>query len=227
VRTHYAPALARANTALQRYAQERPNETTLRGLRQAARTLDAAGREVRAIAAPPDAAGVRRALIRLYDLEAALARDVATTAAFSPQAERVLAPLKPATAQFNRHAKTDRTSETQAVALATYAAKLRMTAYRVATLEPPRVLARWQYELRNRLRSTAATCARLAQALRAGDAASTRVLTRRLRTQLHQRLGIATAQQAALRAFNARLAAVVRASRAVDEERAAVEQAFG
>jgi hypothetical protein len=131
VRTHYAPALARANTALQRYAQERPNETTLRGLRQAARTLDAAGREVRAIAAPPDAAGVRRALIRLYDLEAALARDIATTAAFSPQAERALAPLKPATAEFNRHAKTDRTSETQAVALATYAAKLRMTAHRL------------------------------------------------------------------------------------------------
>jgi len=227
VRTLYAPALARANTALQSYAHGPVDEKTLRGLRAAARTLDEAERKLRAIPAPPDALRVRRAVIHLYDLERALASEVAATAAFSPKAARALAPLRPATAAFNRHVQRDRTSDSQAKALAEYAAKLRATANRLAALEPPPVLVPWRTEQRNRLRATATTCARLAQALRAHDAVAARAYTRRLRAQLSQAHGITTAQQAAIRAFNSRLTAVVAASRAVDKARSAVEQKLG
>jgi hypothetical protein len=227
VRTHYAPAFAHANTALQRYAHGPVDERTLRDLRAAARTLDAAERRVRGIAAPPDALPVRRAVVHLYELEAALAHEVVNTAAFSPLAAKAIAPLKPATLEFNQHVRTDRSGSAQASALATYAAKLLLTAKRLQALAPPPVLVPWRNEQRSRLRSTAATCARLAEALRAHDAVATRALTRRLRAQLSQRLGVTTAQQAAVRAFNARLNEVVAASRAVDKQRSAVEQKLG
>jgi hypothetical protein len=227
VRVRYGPAFAKANTAYQAYAKGAAGAKTLAGLQAAARSLVAAEAAVRKLQAPPDAGPLRRAIVHLYDLQSALAVEVERTAAYSPKAARALAPLRTASAEFNRRVKANHSGVAQASALDAYAGRLRSVAARLDAVAPPPVLVPWRDGQTGRLRSTAATAARLAQALRARDAVATRALTRRLRAELGRGVGVTTSQQAAVRSFNARLAAIVDASRAVDVKRSALERKLG
>lgn len=171
--------------------------TTLSGLRA----------RLAALVAPPEARRLRSAILRLVDIQVALAREVAGMVRYLPTQGTVNRRLTAATKRLLAKLRSTSTARGQRDALAEYRDVLEEAAGTLRRTESPRVLAPVRAGELARLRRLRGLVARLDQALEAGKPAEVDLLFRRF-IQASTDTGTTRARRDAVLAYNARIAAL-------------------
>ena len=206
VHRRFEPAFARANRTLQRYSRNgsaTPRE--IRRLREAVSAMRAARSLLAGLEPPPDAARLHRDLLRLYDLDAALALELSQMAHYLPRVERALAPVRRASEQLRRELAAASTPGAQRAALAHYRDALEAVLLRLEFLAAPPVLHPWHEGQVARVRSARVTAGLLADGIRQEDRRTIDAALERFRALSSPNRSVGRAQADAIRAFNRRL----------------------
>ena len=207
------PAFRRADEAMRAFATSRAAAIDVGRLRAGAAATESAGAALRRITPPREAAGIHRDLLRLFEREAALTREVGSMSAFLTTAKRLLGNTRP----LRRGAVT-------ADDLAQYSRRLRRTAAALDAAAPPAVLVPWRNDEVEWLRSLDREAARLARALRVNDAHAARVIAVRFRLIAADAPGVTGAHRQALIRYNARAKAVQDLRAQIANELAALDK---
>lgn|SRR5262245_12052925 len=198
VEYRFTPAFRRADDALRSFGTTRAPAVELRRLRAAATVIDSAGAKLRRITPPREATRVHRSLLRLYDREAALAREVAGMSAFLAHARELLKQTRPASGNGRLTADD----------LTRYSTRLRRTAAALAVVSAPPVLSSWRDDEVEWLHALSLEAKRLGTALRVNDAHAAGILAVRFRRIAAASPGVTAAQRRAVIGFNSRAKSV-------------------
>jgi hypothetical protein len=212
-------AFRRASAALTAWASGKTTPQDERRLAAAIATIEAGRASVAALPWPPQAAGVRRDILELYERQATLAREVRELTRYSAATRRTL--------ERTRSALRARTSHRlNAVTLAGYARTLGRAARDLSARPAPAVLAPWADAQVTWFRNLAAEARRLASAVSAGDAEAARITTIRYRMIADARPAVTPAQRRAVVAYNARVDAIERLRARIAAETAALDKSL-
>ena len=170
VQRQMVSAISRVNIAYRKFS-------TKGGLAQEQGQLAAAEQTIRALRArlarlrpPPLAVPIHRDLIRLFDADAGVARELAGMAAFLPAFDKARAPLAAVDRRMRLGLAKSRRPAAQATVLEEYAAGCAAALVRLARLRPPAVLEPTHRSEVALLTSSRSVSLQLARALRRHDA---------------------------------------------------------
>jgi hypothetical protein len=192
-------------------------DAQLRDLAAAPKTIRRLRARIAAVSAPKDATRLRARLLRLLDLDARFATEVA---AFARYVRDVSAPeqqVAASTAQLRRALQRTKESAAEQRALARYAARLDGIVRRMRRLAPPRSLAPWHAEQVDRMTALRAAARDLARGLSTRNVALTQQGLQELATAAGSS-PVTEAERDAILAYNARLRQIRKASAAVATE---------
>jgi len=193
---------------------------------EAARTFVRLRARIAAVEPPPVARPVHRHLLRLLDAEVALAHEVAGLDAYLRAERAPLAGLRRAELRLRTGLASARTAAAQRRVFAAFATAAAASEARLRHVSAPAPLAGWHRSELGRVDRLRREAADLAAALGRRDAATLRSRLAALRVDVAGREAVA-AERAAIRAYDARAAAVSRLAGAVDAERARLERRLG
>jgi hypothetical protein len=185
VQTRWARAFETANRAYADFAAGRlKGDAAARQMAKVRDDVKALRDALAALTPPGEARALHAKMLRVFDLDLALASETAQLAAYLPAETATLARLPTANRRLSRRlAKASRDPAAQARALGAFKLTLDHTVRDLRTLEPPPVLRVGHGDRIRALARTAELSGRLRTALRAGDAVrAARLLDRLERT---------------------------------------------
>jgi hypothetical protein len=191
-------------------------------LRQAARTLAVLRTRVERVEAPPEAATLRVRLLEFLRQQEAIANELLAVTLFVPKLGSAEKPLVAAGRRLRRGIEGASVEE-QAVVVRRYAADLRAIARDLDELDPPALLAPSHDAYVKQLRAYAASSDALERGITAADQAAVDAAVRRMQAAAAAPPGTFRAQQAAIKAYNARVRRVSTLGAAVERERQRLE----
>lgn len=192
-------------------------------LRSAAGTLTSLRVRIQRLDAPEDAETLRLRLIAFFRQQESIARELVEVAVYLPKLGEAERPLPAVNRRLRTGLRQTSSLETQANVVRRYARELNRVAAALDALEPPPLLAASHAAYVKQLRSYAAASQALQRAIRQNDQAAVDAAIERLRRASVAPPGTAKAQQAAIIAFNERVAKVRRLGLAVERERRRLE----
>lgn len=233
-----AGALQQVSTANQAFAraQKNPRVVPERDLATSERTLRTLKQRIVLVKPPPEAEQLRTLLVRLVDEEIELAHEVRQLALFMPRYQTALSPLGPASSRLKTKlsatargkAATKALDAAKADELVTYALTLDEVVAVLRTLDPPPV---WQPTYAQQLSSLThmrRSALALAAAIRANDSAVIPQLLQQFDAAAVSSQSIAAqkGEIAAVKAYNARVNALIRLAQRVQGERNRLEKRY-
>lgn len=190
---------------------------------KAARTFVRLRARIAALDPPPDAEPVHRDLVRLLDAEIALAREVAGLDAYLRAEREPLARLRRAEQRLRGGLAAAKTASAQRRVFTAFAAEAKGVDARLRQVPAPAALARWHRAEVARVGRLGSEASDLADALRRRDPATLRTRLDALRADVAGRDAVA-AERAAIRAYDARAAAVSRLAGRLQAARTRLER---
>lgn len=187
-------------------------------LERAERALRSLRSRLAALPAPRSAGALRAEVLELADLHVAFAAEVAALAGYVSFQAAEGSALVAATDRLERGLEDAATGAAQRERFTEYAARIRTLAGRLAAADAPDVLEPGRSRQVERLRELARISSELGTALEAGDAERANALFEEF-GDASATAGTTKADQAAVRAYNARIAAIVEQRAAVEAER--------
>lgn len=165
-----APAIKRATSIYRRVATGDVEITrAAERIEQAERAIGEVLGELEDIDPPAEAAQLHARLLRVFRLNAAMARETTLFARFLPRADQAVKPLNEANSRMSAGLESGE-GPTQARALDRFATTLKTVLGRLRKLEPPQVMARIHRQRINQLSAVRSLALRLRDALRRQDA---------------------------------------------------------
>ena len=226
VQRRSVPAFRRANDVYRRFAtgKLRP-ERAGRRLAGAERSIRATRGRLARLDPPSEATVLHRRLLRVYDLNAGLARETTQLGRYLPAATAALRPIQRINRRLGADLKGSGDPGEQSRALGRFAASLKRPLVRLRRLHPPPVVAATDRARIRRLRSTRRLALRLRDAIAERNARRVAKLLLRFRRVTGAR-GDAPFSGPSLRAYNERYLAISRAAGAVQRERSRLERSL-
>ena len=221
------PAFKRSNEVYRLFATNKLKPSTAaRRLGNAERAIRRTRRQLAALDPPSETAELHRRLLRVYDLNASLARETTQLGRYLPTATAALRPVRRVNHRLGAELRGSRDPGEQGRALRRFADALRTPIARLRRLRPPPVLAATDGARLRRLEATRSLAYRLQKAIANRD--SRRVARLLLRFRRVTGAGGDDSPFGArdLRAYNQRYLAISRAAGAVQKERARVERSL-
>jgi len=219
-----APQFDNANRSYLAFSKGKlPTAAARRDLAHAEQSMRAMRDRIAALHAPNDAQRLKRGLVGLFDLDAALAHEATLLASFVPKAQDAAKPLPGLARRLSRGLKRSKTAKGQEAALSAYASGIGRVVGRLQPLHPPPLLLERHHAQIEHLESVESLGKRLVRALRAQDSKLVARLLLRFR-----RLAAAGPPSAvsseALKGYGARYLAVQHAAQGVERERRRLER---
>ena len=221
------PAFKRANDVYRKFATGKlPARKAARRIANAERPIRRTRARLARLDPPAETAELHRRLLRVYDLNASLARETTQLARYLPVASAALRPIRRINRRLGAELKGSGDPTAQAEALGRFAARLKAPLVRLRRLRPPPVLRTTDRARLRRLSDTRSLAYRLRSAIVRRD--SKRVARLLLRFRRVTGAGGDDSPFGArdLRAYNQRYLAISRAAGAVQKERARVERSL-
>lgn len=221
------PAFRRANDVYRRFAtgKLRPAEAARR-IANAERPIRRTRARLARLDPPAETAELHRRLLRVYELNASLARETTQLARYLPAASAALRPIRRINRRLGDELEGAGAPGAQADALGRFAAGLRGPLVRLRRLDPPPVLERTDRARLRRLAATRSLASRLRTAIVERDSKRVARLLLRFRRVTGAGGPDAPFNARDLRAYNERYLAISRAAGAVQRERARVERSL-
>ena len=221
------PAFRRSNEVYRLFATNklRPS-TAARRLGNAERAIRRTRRRLAALEPPSETAELHRRLLRVYDLNASLARETTQLGRYLPAATAALRPVRRVNRRLGADLGGSRDPGEQGRALGRFADSLRRPIARLRRLRPPPVLADTDRARLKRLTATRSLAYRLQQAIEERDSRLVARLLLRFRRVTGRSGDDAPFSGRALKAYNDRYLAISRAAGAVQRERARIERSL-
>lgn len=227
VQQRSAGALARANEAYRRFSEgELAAPVAERELIAAEDALRRTREELTRLRPPAEATALHSGLLRVYDLNAALAGETTRLGRYLPAVRRDLRPVRRTTARLRARLRAAREPEEQAVALDRYAASIGGRDRALRRLDPPPVVFTTHQAQLRRLERSATLARRLAQATRERDSARVARTLLRFRRVTRETGGQALTRRA-VREYRERYADLADAAVVVRREQQRLEQQLG
>src|SRR4051794_30739631 len=205
-------------------AHKLDDPTAVRGLGEAEVAIRATESRLARIPAPPSARALREKLLRLYRLDADLARETVLLAHYLPQRERTLAGVAAANRKLASGLKRAKQPPAQAAVLTDYRRRLQDALTAMRALQPPPVASALHHAQVKRLAASRKLAGRLRAAVRARDAKRTAQLVVAFRAVGDVQAGEQALQQHDLDAYAARRSALTLALADVKRERTRLER---
>jgi hypothetical protein len=215
--TGHLPALDTVDAAFRSFSRGGHDALTLRRLEHASAAITATRASLGRLRPPAAARGVQRDLLRLYASEASLAAEVHDLAVYLPAVTKTLARMDAANTALGKAARPGVGAAREATALDAYARQVRAVRTKLAALTPPAILRPWHDEEAAWLEALARDAQRLSAALR-GAAATAADAAAAFRAETARRPGVSTAQQRAVKAYDARIDAIDQLSVRIQRE---------
>lgn len=227
VQRRSAPAFRRANEVYRRFASGdlKPNRAPAE-LAQAERSIGVARQRLGKLDPPSETAELHRRLLRVYDLNASLARDTTRLGRYLPAAAAALRPLRTINRRLRAGLGASQDTANQGRALGRYADALGKVVARLKRLRPPPVLEAADRARLRRLAATRLLASRLRDALERRDSKTVALLLLRFRRVTGSGAGQRAFTAGSLRAYNRRYLAIARAAGAVQAERRRIERSL-
>lgn len=207
----------KAETAVGSLGTGKLTDKELRGLAAAPPTIRALRSRVATVTPPADARRLHRLLLRLLDLDAGFADDVARFGRYVHDVTPIEARLGAETVRLRDAVRQSHARATEDEALTRYVQALAPLERRLAALRPPTALSPWHREQVVRTRRLVAGARELRLGLRRNDRAeATRGLSTLQAATTQQ--SVTAADRRAIVAYNARLAQIRRLAAAVATE---------
>ena len=221
------PAFKRSNDVYRRFATNKLAPS------RAAAQLAGAERSIRITRArlarldpPAEAQELHRRLVRVYDLNARLARETTQLGRYLPAATVALRPIRRINRRLAADLKGAQDPARQSRALGRFADSLRRPIVRLRRLRPPPVLRATDRARVRRLAATRSLAYRLQKAIEGRDSKRVARLLLRFRRVTGAGGAEAPFSGPALKAYNERYLAISRAAGAVQQERVRVERSL-
>ncbi|MEA2282119.1 MAG: hypothetical protein QOK21_2726 [Solirubrobacteraceae bacterium] len=220
-----ASAFRAANRSYTAFIRGRLSGTgAVRRLRAAESSIRLTEARLARLPAPAAARGLRAKLLRVYRMNAELARETALLAGYGPARNRALLPLASANRRLSRALRSAAQPTGQAAAFAAYSRRLDGAITAVRRLKPPPVAAAANREELTRLIASRRLSAELRAAILARDASRTARLVVAFRQLGKVRAGERAVQAHELAAYTARRRAVARAVGQLQRERGRLDR---
>ena len=238
VEKNMAGALQQVSTANQTFARAQKSSRVVpeHDLATSERTLRTLSQRIASVKPPPEAEHLRALLLQLVDQEIELAHEVRQLASFVPRYQTALTPLGPASSRLKTElsatakgkAATKRLDVAKADELDAYAVTLASVTAAVRTLDPPPV---WEPTYAQQLSSLTAmrgSALALAAAIRTNKVAAIAPLLHQFDAAAVSNQSVAAQKHeiAAVKAYDARVNALIRLARRVERERQRLEQRY-
>lgn len=221
-----APAFRRANKIYARFSTgDLPRTRAPEELARAEGSIRSARARLAKLDPPKETAELHRRLLRVYDLNARLARETTQLARYLPAAAAALQPLSRVNRRLRERLGSSAGPEAQGQALGQYAETLKGVAARLKRLRPPPVLAASDRARIERLTLTRKLAAGLQSAIEGRDPRRVAQLLLRFR-RVNAEQPTRTFATQSLRAYNRRYREVFRAAGAVQQERRRIERSL-
>jgi hypothetical protein len=192
-------------------------------------TIRRVGTRLRALHPPPDAQKLHRLLLRLVTQEAEVAHEVVLLAQFSPRFTAALGPLGPASKQLQASFKTAKKAKEQASALDAYASSVGGVLTGLRSVKAPPAFVPTLESQRSTLERVRATALALAAGLKKNQQAALPTLIQQFTNAGRAGQGLAAqeARIAAIKAYNARIAALSVLAGQISKERSRIDTRLG
>lgn len=221
------PAFKRSNEVYRLFATNklRPSAAARR-LGNAERAIRRTRRRLAALDPPGETKELHRRLLRVYDLNASLARETTQLGRYLSTATDALRPIRRINRTLGAELEGSSDPNAQADALGRFAAGLERPIARLRRLDPPPVLETTDRARLKRLAATRSLASRLRSAIVERDSKRVARLLLRFRRVTGAGRSEAPFNAHDLRAYNERYLAISRAAGAVQRERARIERSL-
>ena len=227
--TPLAADIATLNDAYRHLLTKHMRKGDLRSVTLAQQQLSTVRENVGRIRPPPDARAIHENLVRLVDLDLAVARDLRWMTRYFPRLRGALAPLAPASAGLGKALKTAHGWQAEQAAFTAYCASLRTAAQRVGTLSAPPEFGPSLAGERGALQRSLAGCAVVQKALAQKN---TKLLNAGLNSLVGASYGpgaarASAAERSAIVAYNRRLVQIRALAAAIYKQRQRLQNRLG
>jgi hypothetical protein len=216
IQSRAAPEFARANAAYKRFSANKLAKQAPVDLERAEAAIRGTREELAKLAPPSEARRLHSLLLRLFDLNIALAHETTQMAVYLPAASAATKPLAKINERLQRGLGAGGSVPQQTQTLGRYRGELRKVVVSLRQLDPPPVLAGVHSDQLSRLEATRTLAAQLRAALKAADQRRVSDLLVRFRS-LNTEAGGDIAERS-LVAYQERQQDVARAAQAVQRE---------
>lgn len=222
------PAFERADDMYRRFSERKLSPiAATHELGEAQRALATTRRQLAVLIPPAAAAVLHRRMLRVFDLNVAMAREATQLARYLPAASDALEPMGKISARLRRRLAATSSPERQTRALQRYAEDLSGRLLVLRKLRPPPILAPSHRAQIRRLSAARTLSHRLRAALRARDSQRVARLLLRFRALNRDRSQERIVSDRAVRAYRDRLRALTTATQDAQRERNRLERDLG
>jgi hypothetical protein len=227
--TPLAADVATLNEAYRHLLTKHMRKRDLRSVALAEQQLASVRENIGRITPPPDARAIHENVVRLVDLDLAVARDLRWMTRYLPQLRGALAPLAPASTGLRKALKAAHGWRAERAALTAYCAKLRTADQRVGALSAPPEFGPSLAGERGVLHRSLQGCAVVQKAL---TRKNTKLLNAGLNTLAGASYGsdaarASTAERSAILAYNRRLVQIRALAAAIYKQRQRLQKRLG